>query len=152
MKSSYDSCKVLCLRHTHPLLPEISQGLTARKQFCWKDMVGSRPNVRHLCALAEKLTAYWVVAKRAETVDQGKRLLPFIQQLRGSIRNVLIVFQDLGTRSVYKEDDKVDKTWLRLLGSCSLEETGERPHHGLHLPHKGKQRSRHPSLLSSDQW
>lgn len=31
MKSNYDSCKVLCLRHTHPLLPGIGQGLTARK-------------------------------------------------------------------------------------------------------------------------
>lgn len=34
MKSNNDSCKVLCLRHTHPLLPGIGQGLTSRKQFC----------------------------------------------------------------------------------------------------------------------
>lgn len=104
MKSNYDSCKVLCLRHTHPLLPGISQGLTARKQFCWKDMVGSRPNMHHLCALAEKLIAYCAVAKKP--VDQGKRLLPFIHQLRDSIRNISIVSQDLGERSVYKEDGK----------------------------------------------
>lgn len=40
---------------------------------------------------------------------------------------------------------------LRSLDLLSLEETEERPHCGLQLPHEGRQRGRYRSVLPGDQ-